>query len=97
MPYASTIATRARVRKRRLFSIVAICAHCWPCASGDGGPRLPYVESWAPRRGEGQPIPALFKLAKMKIGDARQGDCSIGDNFYGCHCWFPNEWRRKRW
>src|SRR5262249_53204646 len=35
MPYASTIATRARVRKRRLFSIVAICAHCWLCASGD--------------------------------------------------------------
>src|SRR5262249_34614389 len=48
------------------------------------------------RQPEGQPIPALFKLAQLKIGDARQGDCPIGDNFYGCHCWFPNEWRRKR-
>jgi hypothetical protein len=33
-PYASTIATRARARKRLLFSMVAICIHRWLCASG---------------------------------------------------------------
>ena len=33
----------------------------------------------------------------MQHDEVRTGFGLIGDDFYGCHCWFLNEWRRKRW
>src|SRR5690348_7145765 len=85
MSYASTIATTARVRQRRLFSIVAICAHCWLCASGDWGWPQSYVLGAATRRGSADSrIAGVVGYLTCGVTDCRP---ATGERFGSCPLW----------